>query len=448
MGFNDFRFCVAFRVVLLGLSMALVVYMLNRPNMIFAASLTIIIIIAQLLELYRFISQTNRKLTRFLESVKYSDFISGFAHDNKLGKSFRELNTAFNEVLEAFRKARSEKEENWQYLNTVVQQVRTGIISYDGDGNVQLMNANAKKFLGSTALKNISDLEKINHKLFNAIKEVESGKSTLYKSGSDFQLTIQATELRIRGNTVKLITLQNIQTELQKQELEAWQNLTRVLRHEIMNSITPISSLTSTLREILDQDMTQKEDHYELKSEGAEDLRDGLMTIENRSKGLIKFIDAYREYTSLPQPKLQTIKIRDLIEKVAQLMKPEIRKANVNFTHHCESEYLTVQADEEMMMQVLINLVKNAIEALAQNPEGNVQLIGKYSGDAIIIEVTDNGPGIIPEAINRVFVPFFTTKKTGSGIGLALSRQIMQMHNGTLTVTSIPDVKTVFRLKF
>jgi Signal transduction histidine kinase involved in nitrogen fixation and metabolism regulation len=245
-----------------------------------------------------------------------------------------------------------------------------------------------------------------------------------------------------------LITLQNIQTELQKQELEAWQNLTRVLRHEIMNSITPISSLTSTLREILDQDLVKKDEHYELKNEGADDLREGLNTIENRSKGLIKFIDAYREYTSLPQPKIQTVKLKDLIDKVTQLMRPEMKKTTIEFFYHCESEYLTIQADEEMIMQVLINLVKNAMEALTQNANGKIELLGKYSGDAVIIEVADNGHGIIPEAINRVFVPFFTTKKTGSGIGLALSRQIMQLHNGTLTVQSEPDVKTVFSLKF
>jgi two-component system nitrogen regulation sensor histidine kinase NtrY len=160
MGFNDFRFRVALRIILLGLVMTLFVYMVGQPNMIFAAALTVLIIVGQFVELYRFTSQTNRKLTRFLESVKYSDFISGFANDNKLGKSFRELNTAFNEVLEAFRKARSEKEEHWQYLNTIVQQVRTGIISFDPEGNVQLMNANAKRFVGIANLKNIHELEK------------------------------------------------------------------------------------------------------------------------------------------------------------------------------------------------------------------------------------------------------------------------------------------------
>ncbi|MEK6783631.1 MAG: ATP-binding protein [Bacteroidota bacterium] len=447
-GINDFRVRVGFRVALIGLSMSLLVYMLARPNMIFAAGLTGLIIISQLVELFKFTAQTNRKLTRFLESVKYSDFISGFASDNKLGKSFKDLNTAFNEVLEAFRKARSEKEENWQYLNTIVQQVRTGILSFDTDGNLHLINTNAKRFIGISNLKNINELKEKDPNLFNALMEVEPGKSILHKIGNEFLLTIQATELRIRGNTVKLVSLQNIQTELQKQELEAWQNLTRILRHEIMNSITPISSLTSTLREILNSELIKKEDHYELKNEGADDLREGLGTIESRSKGLIKFIDAYREYTSLPPPKIKTVRLKDLLEKVAQLMKQELRKTTINFSCLCESDYLTIQVDEEMIEQVLINLLKNAIEALGDRANAKLELLGKYSDSAVLIEVSDNGPGIIKEAVNRVFVPFFTTKKTGSGIGLALSRQIMQLHSGLITVTSEPEIRTTFTLKF
>lgn len=348
-------------------------------------------------------------------------------------------------MLEAFRKARSEKEEHWQYLNTVVQQVRTGIVSFDADGNVQLINSNAKRFL--SGIKKLSDLKNINPQLHQALQDVDIGRGTLYKD-NDVQLTIQSTELRIRGNTVKLVTMQNIQSELQRQEVDAWQNLTRVLRHEIMNSITPISSLTSTLREILDHDMTKVSEHYELKEEGAIDLRDGLSTIENRSKGLIKFIDAYREYTSLPQPKLKTIRLKELIDHVAVLMRTELRKPNIAFDYGCESEYLTIQADEEMIEQVIINLIKNAIESIDDMPNGHIQVMGKYSESAVIIEISDNGPGIIKEAISKIFVPFFTTKKTGSGIGLSLSRQILQMHNGTLTVESEPNVKTVFSLRF
>jgi two-component system nitrogen regulation sensor histidine kinase NtrY len=447
-GFKDFRARVILRVVLLGLTMAMFLYMVTRPNMFFAALLTGVIIVLQLSEIFRFVSQTNRKLTRFLESVKYSDFISGFASDNKLGKSFKDLNIAFNEVLEAFRKARSEKEEQGQYLNTVVQQVRTGILSFDADGNVQLINTNAKKFMGITAIKNIHELIQQNPKLFHAINSVESGKSELYKGSNELYLTIQSTELRIRGIDVKLVTLQNIQPELQKQELEAWQNLTRVLRHEIMNSITPISSLTSTLREILDHDMKKTGENYELKGEGADDLREGLSTIENRSKGLIKFIDAYREYTSLPKPVMQTVRLKDLLEKVAQLMRQELKKTSINFQLQCTSEYLTIQADVEMIEQVLINLLKNAIEALAETENPTLQLIGSYDETSIKVEVIDNGSGIIKEALEHIFVPFYTTKRSGSGIGLSLSRQIMQMHNGSITVESEPDVKTCFTLRF
>lgn len=416
--------------------------------MLFAAVLMGGIIILQLIDIFKFVSQTNRKLTRFLESVKYSDFISGFAADNRLGKSFKELNIAFNEVLEAFRKARSEKEEHWQYLNSVVQQVRTGILSFDSEGNVQLINTNAKRFMGITTIKNIKDLIQINPKLYHAINSAQLGKSELYKGTNEIYLTIQATELRIRGTDVKLVTLQNIQPELQKQELEAWQNLTRVLRHEIMNSITPISSLTSTLREILDHDMEKHGDHYELKEEGAEDLREGLSTIENRSRGLIKFIDAYREYTSLPKPKIATVRLKELIEHVAQLMRTELKKTSVEFYYECTSEYLTIQADVELIEQVLINLLKNAIEALSETEHPKLSLVGSYDENAVKIEITDNGPGIIKEALEHIFVPFYTTKRTGSGIGLSLSRQIMQMHKGSINVESEPDVKTVFTLRF
>lgn len=416
--------------------------------MLFAAILTLVIIIFQLVDIFRFVSQTNRKLTRFLESVKYSDFISGFTSDNKLGKSFKDLNLAFNEVLEAFRRARSEKEEHWQYLNSVVQQVRTGILSFDGEGEIQLINTNAKKFIGITSMRNIRELIQLNPRLYHALNNVGPGKSELYKASNELYLTIQSTELRIRGSDVKLVTLQNIQPELQKQELEAWQNLTRVLRHEIMNSITPISFLTSTLREILDHDMERKNSHYELREEGAEDLREGLSTIENRSKGLIKFIDAYREYTSLPKPKMSMVRLADLIEKVAQLMKTELKKTTISFRCECTSEYLTIQADGEMIEQVLINLLKNAIEALAETPNPRLELIGRYDENSVKIEIIDNGPGIIKEALDHIFVPFYTTKRTGSGIGLSLSRQIMQMHNGSITVESEPDVRTIFTLRF
>ncbi len=444
---GDFRSRVIFRIVLLGMMMLLFAYLSGSIDRLFATLLIGVIIIFQLFELFRFVSQTNRKLTRFLESVKYSDFISGFTTDDHLGKSFKELNEAFNDVMEAIRKARSEKEEHWQYLNTVVQQVRTGILSFNNEGEIQLINANAKKFMGVTSIQNLEDLIDINSRLYKTIFDVQPGKSALYR-GAELLLTIQATELRIRGHNLKLVTLQNIQSELQRQELEAWQNLTRVLRHEIMNSITPISSLTATLKEILQHDLTKVNDHYELKSEGAEDLSDGLTTIAKRSQGLIQFIDAYREYTSLPQPKLKQVAVCGLLQSVEHLMRHDLKKTQITFNILCDSPEMTIEADAEMIEQVLINLIKNAIEGCAHTASARIELIAKRVDENVVIEVVDNGVGIIREALDKIFVPFFTTKKTGSGIGLSLSRQIMQLHNGHLTVKSEPGIKTIFTLRF
>jgi two-component system, NtrC family, nitrogen regulation sensor histidine kinase NtrY len=448
MVFNDFKARVAWRILLIAISQSLLIYMLFQPTMYLAAGIVFFILIIQLFELYRYASQTNRKLTRFLESVKYSDFVSGFSYDDKLGKSFRELNKAFNEVLEAFRKARSEKEEHWLYLNTIVQQVNTGLISFDDEGQIHLINPIARKYLGINQINNIEELKTSNSSLYHNLKEVEPGKSILHKGKFDIQLNLQATEIRIRGNVYKLLTLQNISPELQKQEITAWQNLSRVLRHEIMNSITPISSLTSTLKDILTHDLVQKNNHFEIGKENTEDLREGLNTIESRSKGLIKFIDAYRDYTSLPKPNPVQVKLKDLMAKVSGLMQNDIKKRNINFISICKPENLVILADEELIEQVLINLIKNAIEALHDTADATITFKSEIDANGILVSVEDNGPGIIREAIDQIFIPFYSTKRTGSGIGLSLSRQIMQMHNGSLSVSSEPDVRTVFTLRF
>ncbi|UII20389.1 sensor histidine kinase [Fulvivirga ligni] len=449
MVYKDFRFKVALRVILLGITMAIFTYCIQSSTLFITGLIIGIIVLLELIEIFHFISNTNRKLTRFLESVKYSDFASGFSSDNKLGQSFKDLNQAFNEVLEAFRKARSEKEEHLQYLHTVVEHVSTGLMSFDDHGKVELMNATAKRFLKVDQLRNIEELIAKQSRLYKVLFDLPTGKSTLFRSEGDVQLAVHATELILRGKKIKLVALQNIQPELQKKELEAWQNLTRVLRHEIMNSITPIASLTSTMKDILMEDLTKQEDHYTLIEETVEDLQDGLGTIEGRSQGLIKFIDAYRDYTSIPLPQVKVIKVSHLLEHISQLMKVEIKKANVHYSCEVNDESLELNIDEELIEQVLINLIKNAIEALEETEKPTVA-VSAYtdSNSNIIISVRDNGPGIIREALDQIFIPFYSTKKRGSGIGLSLSRQIMQLHNGSLSVDSEPNEFTEFTLTF
>lgn len=448
MVFNDFRFRTILRVFFLGLSMSAATYLLQMPEMYITAGVIGVIIILQLAELFRFISNTNRKLTRFLESVKYSDFASGFSADDSLGKSFKELNIAFNQVLEAFRKARSEKEEHLLYLNTIVEHVTTGLISFDSEGSIELINATAKKLLRIDTLRNIDELIDSKPRLYKVLFDLATGKSELFALEGDIQLSITATEIILRGKKVKLIALQNIQPELQKKELEAWQNLTKVLRHEIMNSITPIASLTSTLKDVLLEDLIHTAGKFELPEEAVDDLHDGIETIEGRSKGLISFINAYRDYTSIPLPKVKPILASDLFEHVSQLLKVELRKAHISFHYSIHPKNLELIIDEELIEQVLINLIKNAIEASTSN-ESVINLFADFNeNDNPRITIADNGTGIAREALEQIFIPFYSTKQTGSGIGLSLSRQIMQLHSGTLTVESELEKGTTFTLNF
>ena len=425
------------------------VYLFITAEKVVSAVIIAVFALASVIELIKYNTSTNRKITKFLEAVKYSDFSTGFTADNNLGESFKSLNTEFNKVLEAFRKARSEKEEHWQYLNTVIQHVNTGIISFDLNGRIELINHVAKGLLRRPQIRNISELEEYDKGLYNLLKNIKTGQQSLYRIDNRIQLAIHATELRLRGNSYKLVAFQNIQSELQKKEIESWQNLTKVLRHEIMNSMTPIASLTSTLNDILTEELVNKGEHFELSVDGVDDIHEGLKTIESRSKALIHFIDAYREYTSIPQPKYQDILVKELLEEIHGLMKIDIRKSATDFSCTTQPNSLTISADENQIEQVLINLVKNAVEAVAEMENGKVKIVaGIDKRERKFIEVRDNGPGIIPEAIERIFIPFYTTKKSGSGIGLALSRQIMQLHNGTLTVDSEIDVETVFTMKF
>ena len=350
--------------------------------------------------------------------------------------------------MDAFRHAREEKEEHWLFLNTVVQHINVGIVSFESDGSIGLINTVAKRFLQAPQLRNIEEISGTLPELHQVLMNVKPGQRELININPQVQLALQATEIRMKGKLYKLVSMQNIRSELQQKELDAWQNLTRVLRHEIMNSITPIASLTSTLKDILVEDLKPRDDNYYIESDSVDDLQEGLNTIMSRSKSLIHFIDAYREYTSIPEPKFERISVREMLEHAANLEKSETRKRNIDFTWAALPEELTIYGDEELMGLVIINLVKNAIEAIEKVKKPKIILMGRIDLDnSTIIEVIDNGLGIEPEAIERIFIPFYTTKDQGSGIGLALSRQILQMHGGTLSATSNPG-HTVFTIRF
>lgn len=450
MVFKSFRTGVIFRAVFISCVAFSTLYLLFIEEMMLAGCLFLVLEAFLVANLIYYVENTNRKLSRFFESIRYSDFTSGFYTDNKLGESFKELNSSFNVVLDAFRETRAEKEEHLLYLNTIVQHVAVGLISFDNKGKVGLYNNAARKMLQIVHLKHIKGLQQQHPTLYRTLQELPTGGKTLLRNSNESQLTVHVIALKLRGKSVKLVSLQNIQSELEQKEIEAWQNLTKVLRHEIINSMTPIISLTETLNDILHEDLVCGDNgNCILANEPAEDLKEGLLTIKNRSKGLIRFVDDYRNFNDIPNPHFSSVSLKLLFANASNLMKPSFHNGRVTFTCDIVPEQLEIEVDEELIEMVLINLLKNALEGVKSVENPSILLRGyQDQSKRILIEVEDNGPGIVPHALKNIFIPFFTTKKGGSGIGLSLSRQIMHMHGGSISVMSVPHEKTIFTLKF
>ncbi|MFT6204205.1 MAG: two-component system nitrogen regulation sensor histidine kinase NtrY [Spirosomataceae bacterium] len=400
----------------------------------------LLVLSVQVSSIYVYLVSINRKLTSFLEAIRYEDFAISFRADNGLGASFRDLNNQFNEVVQSFRKVRAEREANLHFINAIVQQISVGILSYDTSGNIEIANQATNKLLNIYRLRKLDDIKQHAPVIYEKLTELKSGKGALVNLDGN-ELSLNATDIQLRGKMVRLVSIQNIRSELQLRELEAWQNLTKVLRHEIMNSITPIVSLIGTMKIIVDNEI---EVHDDQSKESVEDLQEALKTIEKRGNGVMDFVNAYRDFTTIPKPNKQYLTINELLESTIALTSPELEKVDVDFEIEIEGDF-SVFADPSLMEQVLINLIKNASEARSKE-NSRVELRAYQTNERCIIEVEDNGMGIENEALSKVFIPFFTTKKAGSGIGLSLSRQIVQMHGGEITVKSEINKGTTFRI--
>ncbi len=451
MVYKHFRVVVLTRVLLLSATVCLLVFLLFIVQTRLYATMFIVALtlVYQVYSLIHYVEKTNRDLKRFLLTIKHEDFSQTF-HGTGLGSSFDELKKAFNDVIQKFQETRAEKEEHFRYLQTVVQHVGIGLIAFQEDGTVKLFNTAAKKLLKRPRLKNIHELESLSKPLVHTLLKLRSGQKALIKiqQGNELlQVATSATEFRLRNQNFTLVSLQNIQSELEEKEIEAWQKLIRVLTHEIMNSVTPIASLASTINDMLLQEANRAGEAGD--EEWRRDVQGGIETIRRRSEGLLHFVDEYRTLARVPTPNLTQFCIQKLFDRVAHLMQADLEANGIQMESRVTPRDLELTADPELVEQLLINIVKNAIEVLQGREDARIKLLSQIDDRGrIIVQVVDNGPGIPEDLQEKIFIPFFTTKKQGSGIGLSLSRQIMRAHRGTITVRSQPNAETVFTLRF
>jgi two-component system, NtrC family, nitrogen regulation sensor histidine kinase NtrY len=451
MGFKNYRLQIMIRVVLLAATIYLLFYFLNN-NKLVAPVIVAGVLVFQIAQLIRYLDKTNRDLTSFLQSIRFSEFTRSYQIEG-MGGTYNELNKAFNEVMQDFQKVRTEKEESFHYLQTIVQNIDVSVIAYGADGNIELINKTAKKLFQLSSIKNIKALSVLSQEIVDTLLSIKPGENKLVKVHYDddiLQLAIYATTIKMKDKLIYLVTIKDIQHVLEEQETEAWQKLIRVLTHEIMNSITPIASLSSTL-DLMLKGMVNKDTDEELiiGRESVNEIQEALQTINKRSTGLLHFVNTYRNLTRIPKPNFKVYRIRELFDNIKNLMDEEIRKCNVEFDVRIEPENLEFTADDQLIEQVLINLLKNALYALNGVQNGKIQLLGFLNKRGrITIQVIDNGPGILQDVLDKVFIPFFTTKPSGSGIGLSLSKQILRLHNASITAHSAPDVETVFTMTF
>lgn len=384
----------------------------------------------------------QKQFREFSEAVKYRDFTRRYSTKNKTA-SEKALFSSFNQINSVFKEISSEKEIQHQYLSKIINMLDAAILFYHVDsGKVELINNAFKNLFETPHLGNISGLKKRKPDLYEKTLQLKLGSQqmeTVFSYKGKIKLLIQLSEFETQDALYRIVVYQNINRAVDETENKAWHKLLRVLTHEIMNSIGPISSLAETLNNRLEE----QADTEELK-----DVKTGISTIKNRSEGLLQFAKSYRLINKVDQPNFKDLSVAQLFENVYQLLEPNLLKKGIELDIILKNIRLKINGDSHLLEQVLINLILNAIQALKDTPQPKIQLIGLDKGEEIWIQVTDNGKGMETEMQEQVFTPFFTTKKTGSGIGLTLSKQIMLVHRGNIALQSKKGKGSVFTLEF
>jgi nitrogen fixation/metabolism regulation signal transduction histidine kinase len=403
-----------------------------------------------IINLISYLNTTNERIRFFFEAVRNDDSNLSFPTNTK-NKTLKELYQNMNRVNQQIRQLKIENRQQDQYFRQLIEHLAIGILTFNKKGFILHANSAAKGLLSAKILTHLQQIERINNKLFQTISSLKPFDRRLISipaAFGDTQLSLKATSFKAGEEELTILTIQDIRNELDEKELDSWLKLIRVLMHEIMNSLAPITSLSESLsrfynangKPVLPENVTDKTISNTLQ---------GLNVIQEQGKALMSFVESYRKLIRIPEPDKKLFKAADLIKRVQFLYRSLDNCERADLTVSLKNAELVIFADENLISQVLINLLKNALEANENNPAAKIMVTAgtdKFNHPEIC--VVDNGPGITKENTEEIFVPFFTTRKEGSGIGLSISKQIMRIHGGNLKVRSIPGKETIFCLSF
>ncbi|WP_161889106.1 sensor histidine kinase [Pontibacter russatus] len=413
----------------------------------------VLVMLAQVWELARYVTRSNNELAKFLQAVKQRDFSQRF-NEHTTNSSLQQLHRAFNLINDTFKQLHIEKEAQFQYMQTILQLIDTGIMAVEEEtGEVEWANEALKKILGLPYLKSVSGLEPRYPVLYEAVQQLQPNEHRLLKlklPNGTSQLLLSASSFTMQHRHLLLIAVKNVSATVDETETEAWQKLLRVMTHEIMNSVAPIASLADTLGRHLQQERERyvQEPDAVPDPELLEDTEQGIAIIKRRSEGLLRFTHFYRNLNKSQQLLLTTVYVQELFNSIDRLMRPQMEAQGILFICHLQPKDLTLNADVTLLEQVLINLLLNARRAVQGRPQPRIILAAQLTEGKTVIEVEDNGSGIPEELLESIFIPFFTSHKDGSGIGLSLAKHIMLLHKGSIQVESQEGVGSVFRLVF
>ncbi len=447
--FKRYEWRLVLRVILLFITLTAtsVLVVMGSAYYIFLA-ITVPLVVYEVIDLIRFQKKAQDEVSQFVESIHYRDFSRHF-DVRKAPNELKPLRKGFNEINTTFKLISRERETQYHYLQKILELVDTGILSYEQDnGETGWINEAFKKLIGVPYLKTIHSLEKREEVLYQEIIKLKPGDAkiiTLTRNQQLVKILVTASMLRSEDKIYKLVAFQNVSEALDETESKAWQKLLNVMTHEIMNSVAPISSLADTLKNRL----KSPEIVNSPASIHLEDLELGIDTIKRRSEGLLKFTESYRSLNKITKLDLTKILVRNLFETLNSLMRPTLEKKHIELEIILRDPTLAIEADLNLIEQVMINLMVNAVEAIKERENPRLTLSAEIqSNNKTLVKVTDNGLGMPPELLDKIFIPFFSTRKAGSGIGLSLCKQIMLLHKGNIQVQSTNGIGSSFILQF